>query len=666
VGQAGQLFVLLPSSSLIHALQASAKMGFGNSLVLFLTASYVTIIGRKAWELFTCTSCVDAKEACIHPLVPATQPLQLWLFATAGGERQPGSALFDALERGDPSVALLLGPRSVAPGEPLDVNLTLPFAQLGVRRNGTLHAHCYFFKPASAGGATGDLVAYHALPVTRHLPARRAGAKRLLASGQSGPALAAANASACPAGAEGQRDGSCANPEAVGEAAQTAVAAAEEAASAGPVTHMRPHIKVRTAHPATALKGETFPTELRSFLVYLPTRGGHETRYNPMMAPDEFLIRRDFVPVSGDPGRADPVIPFSLVPVPFAGFAVYYQLGETLKMLAQGMGLSDSDLDELRELVSGNNLRWWALTTAISLLHAVFSYLAFSNDVGFWRGKTSLEGLSVRTFVSSLVCQSIIFLKLLDGGNVSWLILTEVGVGVAIEAWKVSKIAARRGMLSPAYWRGGPGGAAPMTALESETDAADERAMRFLGYVMYPVVAVWGCYSLAYHDHRSWWSWTVQTAAYGVYLYGFVAMTPQLYINYRLKSVAHMPWRTMLYKVFNTFIDDVFAFAIEMPLSHRIACFRDDVVFFGFLYQRWIYPVDKKRANEFGRAYEEAGEEQAALQAAPPAAMKGAAPAALEGAATATQAGGEATAAGGEAAATGSLRRRPVVATAAT
>lgn len=28
--------------------------------------------------------------------------------------------------------------------------------------------------------------------------------------------------------------------------------------------------------------------------------------------------------------------------------------------------------------------------------------------------------------------------------------------------------------------------------------------------------------------------------------------------------------------------------------------FRDDVVFLIFLYQRWIYPVDKTRVNEFG------------------------------------------------------------------
>jgi hypothetical protein len=32
-------------------------------------------------------------------------------------------------------------------------------------------------------------------------------------------------------------------------------------------------------------------------------------------------------------------------------------------------------------------------------------------------------------------------------------------------------------------------------------------------------------------------------------------------------------------------VDDIFAWLIEMPLGHRIACLRDDVVFFVYLYQ---------------------------------------------------------------------------------
>ena len=47
----------------------------------------------------------------------------------------------------------------------------------------------------------------------------------------------------------------------------------------------------------------------------------------------------------------------------------------------------------------------------------------------------------------------------------------------------------------------------------------------------------------------------------------------------------------MTYKALNTFIDDIFAFVIKMPTMYRIGCFRDDVVFFIFLYQRYIYRV---------------------------------------------------------------------------
>ena len=31
----------------------------------------------------------------------------------------------------------------------------------------------------------------------------------------------------------------------------------------------------------------------------------------------------------------------------------------------------------------------------------------------------------------------------------------------------------------------------------------------------------------------------------------------QLYLNYKLKSVAHLPWRQMTYKFLNTIVDDL-------------------------------------------------------------------------------------------------------------
>lgn len=77
---------------------------------------------------------------------------------------------------------------------------------------------------------------------------------------------------------------------------------------------------------------------------------------------------------------------------------------------------------------------------------------------------------------------------------------------------------------------------------------------------------------------------------------GMILMTPQLFINYKLQSVAHLPWRFLgyrwaqqpllchphlvfahvlagdasAYRFMNTFIDDVFAFIIKMPMLHRL------------------------------------------------------------------------------------------------
>eukprot|EP00510_Aplanochytrium_minuta_P010232 CAMPEP_0184064102 /NCGR_PEP_ID=MMETSP0957-20130417/1688_1 /TAXON_ID=627963 /ORGANISM="Aplanochytrium sp, Strain PBS07" /LENGTH=58 /DNA_ID=CAMNT_0026361351 /DNA_START=641 /DNA_END=814 /DNA_ORIENTATION=+ len=41
-----------------------------------------------------------------------------------------------------------------------------------------------------------------------------------------------------------------------------------------------------------------------------------------------------------------------------------------------------------------------------------------------------------------------------------------------------------------------------------------------------------------------------------------------------------------------------------MSTKHRYMTLRDDLVFFVFLYQSYLYPVDKKRADEFGFVYD--------------------------------------------------------------
>ena len=186
----------------------------------------------------------------------------------------------------------------------------------------------------------------------------------------------------------------------------------------------------------------------------------------------------------------------------------------------------------------------------------------------------------------------------------SLLVLVPAGIGTIIEAWKVTKTF----HIEMTGWKITIKGA--QSVEESTTNSFDSEALRYLSYVLYPLCIGGAVYSLLYLSYKSWYSWVINSLVNGVYAFGFLFMLPQLFINYKLKSVAHLPWKAFMYKAFNTFIDDFFAFIITMPTSHRVACFRDDIVFLIYLYQRWLYPVDKSRMNEFGQVGDDGHEKK--------------------------------------------------------
>ncbi|KAL4368461.1 hypothetical protein GQ457_05G016340 [Hibiscus cannabinus] len=145
---------------------------------------------------------------------------------------------------------------------------------------------------------------------------------------------------------------------------------------------------------------------------------------------------------------------------------------------------------------------------------------------------------------------------------------------------------------------------------EKKDQFLDASVLKYLFYVLFLLVACFSIYSLMYERHKSWYSWILSSLTSYVYiiifsissnsLFQITTMCPQLFINYKLKFVVHLPWRQMTYKFLNTITDDLFAFVIKMPTLHRLSVFRDDLIFLIYLYQKWVYPVDKKRINEFG------------------------------------------------------------------
>ncbi|KAH8695102.1 CLPTM1 domain protein [Talaromyces proteolyticus] len=272
-------------------------------------------------------------------------------------------------------------------------------------------------------------------------------------------------------------------------------------------------------------------------------------------------------------------------------------------------GGDGSEFEMIKEVLLDTNIYLLGTTVVVSIFHMIFETLAFKNDIAHWRKKKDNVGTSVRTILANIFMQTIIFLYLLDNNeNTSWMILASQGFGIVLEAWKITKTVDVRLRQPPqnSTWSFLPyvivfEDKHKLSETEQKTKEYDEIAFKYLYIIAVPLLAAYAAYSLIYESHKSWYSFIIETLVGSVYAYGFLMMVPGLYINYRLKSVAHMPGKALTYKFLNTFIDDLFAFTVKMPWLHRLATLRDDVIFFVWLYQSWKYKVDYKRVNEFGQ-----------------------------------------------------------------
>lgn len=332
-------------------------------------------------------------------------------------------------------------------------------------------------------------------------------------------------------------------------------------------------------------------------------------RYAPPFQVDLWGFQgRYWRPLDANASKPDPDVPLELVINGMMRYSVTETFKQSLRMYTQ-FGIAERDLDDIRDWLFRYPLHIMALMQFIGIVQMLLTTLAFKNDITFFKGRSDYTGLSSRSLMTDTMQEVIIFLYLFDYEEISRIVLFQVGTSALIGAWKYARVA--RLSITLQYWlpwvasTRGQGG----NEEEQTTEDIDAKGMRYLKYFLYPLSAVWGIYNLYYYEYKSWWSWLVSSLADFAYTFGFINMMPQIFINYKLKSVAHMPWRVLMYKFFNTFIDDFFAFFImseHMTKKHRFMTLRDDIVFFVFLYQRHLYKVDPTRPDEFGYVYDEA------------------------------------------------------------
>lgn len=351
------------------------------------------------------------------------------------------------------------------------------------------------------------------------------------------------------------------------------------------ISHWHPNVTINLVIDQTNWVKGTIPPPLDEYVQFTPSG----STYLPILFINDYWnMLRDYQPINDTVENLDLTITYQ--PLSLFKFQLYAAQGMRNKwgsMFGDVMAGEepDEDQDSLKEMLLETSPYLLGLTFTVSILHTVFELLAFKNDIQFWKDRKSLEGLSVRSVFFS-VFQSLIVLLYVMDNETNFMIRVSCFIGLGIEVWKIQKVVDltfnfenKLFGIIPRVWFKDKG-----SYVESSTRQYDNLAFKYLGWACFPLLIGYGCYSLIYHEHRGWYSFTLNML-YGFLLtFGFIMMTPQLFINYKMKSVAHMPWRQMTYKFLNTFIDDIFAFVIKMPTMYRLGVFRDGELILAKLY----------------------------------------------------------------------------------
>ncbi|XP_046389208.1 cleft lip and palate transmembrane protein 1-like protein [Ischnura elegans] len=538
------------------------------SFSLVFSVLFLGFIVKSIWtiaQLFIPPTC-PVGEMCIKPLLNPKTKLQLLMFTSTR-----------ALPSQDGHLKPFLKLPNFDYGSPFEKTLPLELPSK-TRNNGSLYLHIWVrLQPKSMDDSFVSLSKLHNDAYSYHI--------RIQLTQYQVPNLASFNLiqQVTTSQQKGERNGK--SPHIPSKA------------NSIPVSHLKSKVDFAMLTEIASIPVKSVPSELISVLRLSP-----EGQYLPILQYDFLSYQaKDLVMINNSASAVEDSstkITLTYEPIGFGKLRLWLHL-EMAFLSLQTMGFSDKNVDEVKRIFAETNPYLLCVTVFVASIHLLFDFLAFKNDVSFWRKRDDMVGLSTSTLIWRAFSQFVVFLYLLDE-NTSPLVLVPTAIGVVIELWKCKKVLRLKFNFSNRGWiplkiHFGDGG--ENSAAEKETRNFDAESMKYLSYILYPLCLGGAVYSLIYHPHKGWYSWCVHSLVNGVYAFGFLFMLPQLFVNYRLKSVAHLPWRAFMYKAFNTFIDDLFAFIITMPTAHRVACFRDDIVFLIYLYQRWLYPVDKTRLD---------------------------------------------------------------------
>ncbi|XP_008321633.1 cleft lip and palate transmembrane protein 1-like protein isoform X4 [Cynoglossus semilaevis] len=358
-----------------------------------------------------------------------------------------------------------------------------------------------------------------------------------------------------------------------------------------PVSHWRPHLSVTLMSEGFTFNKAGLPSDVRRYMRV--SQEGHQMIYLPLLLVNDFSLRvKDLMEISSSTAHLPLTVSYEGISLRTFRFWVHLQ--DVVYSLRQ-FGFTEENIDEIKETLVGSNLYLLVLTAVITALQLICEFLALKNDISSWREKSNMAGISRKSVLWRSLSTLLIFLHLLE--ETSLLVLLPVGLGAFVEVWKVCKVFKIQLQLKSSKF--------PVKRLDEEerkTVEYDAQASRYLSYLVYPLCISGAIFSLGYLRQKSYFSWLINSLVTGVYAFGFLSMFPQLFINHKLKTVSHLQGAVLMYRGVNTLISDLcFCGSLFSPgsfsSSHQLSCFRDELLFIIYLYQRRCFAHNSNRRD---------------------------------------------------------------------
>ncbi|KAF7665176.1 hypothetical protein LDENG_00152040 [Lucifuga dentata] len=362
--------------------------------------------------------------------------------------------------------------------------------------------------------------------------------------------------------------------------------------SQDPVSHWRPNLSITMMTEDFTFNKAGLSSDVRRYIRV--SQEGREMIYLPLLLVNEFNFRvKDLMEISSSTMQLPLTVSYEGISL--RGFRFWVHLQDVVYSLRQ-FGFTEESIDEIKETLVGSNLYLLMLTALITALQLICDFLALKNDISSWRKKKSMVGMSRKSVLWRSLSILLIFLHLLE--ETSLLVLLPVGLGTCVEVWKLFKV-----FKIQLQWKKSKSliHVNKLDEEERKTLEYDTQASRYLSYLVYPLCISGAIFSLTYLRQKNYYSWLINSLVTGVYAFGFLSMAPQLFINYKLKSVGHLQGTVLMYRGGNTLISDLCYCASYLSSSgsfsssHQLSCFRDELSFLLYLYQRRRYGPKARR-----------------------------------------------------------------------